>query len=170
MTTPTQYILVGLPYSGKTTLASELVERLGFAHINIDKIKADKGYGNVGDDDVPDLAWNSIFSEADKQIVKYLGRGKNIANEYAWVTREWRDRARNVAGDIGFSTKVIYIKLPKKVVWERWVENDKTKVRFHWPKDEFERYFREFEEPTADEDVIIYDQTVPVEEWIKNLE
>ncbi len=169
MTPPTQYILVGLPYSGKTTLAKELVERLGFAHINIDKIKFDKGYSDIGDDDVPDLAWNAIFSEADRLIVKHLGKGKNVANEYAWVTREWRDRARKVAGDIGFSTKVIYIKLPKKVVWDRWVENDKTKVRFHWPKDEFERYIREFEEPNPDEDVIIYDQTIPVEEWIKNL-
>ena len=145
------------------------MERLGFAHINIDKIKFDKGYSDIGDDDVPDLAWNAIFSEADRLIVKHLGKGKNVANEYAWVTREWRDRARKVAGDIGFSTKVIYIKLPKKVVWDRWVENDKTKVRFHWPKDEFERYIREFEEPNPDEDVIIYDQTIPVEEWIKNL-
>lgn len=169
MSKPIQYLLVGFPYSGKSTLAKELEKRLSFAHINIDQLKFDKGYTEVGDDDVPDLVWNEIFSEADRLIVKYLSEGKNVANEYAWISRQWRDRARKVAGEAGFETKVIYVKLPKKIIWERWTENDKTKVRFHWPKEEFERNFKDFEEPTSDENVIIYDQKTRVEGWIKNL-
>ncbi len=165
---PVQYLLVGFPYSGKTTLAKELGKRLGFAHINIDQLKFDKGYKEVGDDDVPDLVWNEIFSEADRLIIKYLSEGKNIANEYAWITRQWRDRARKIAEEAGFQTKVIYIKLPKEVIWKRWMENSKTKTRFHWPKEEFERNFKDFEEPGEDEDVIVYDQKTPIEKWIKN--
>ena len=169
MSKPVQYLLVGFPYSGKTTLAEELEKRLGFAHINIDQLKFGKGYTDVGDDDVPDLVWNEIFTEADKLIVKHLSEGKNLANEYAWITKEWRDRARKVAADAGFLTKVIYIKLPKEIIRKRWMENSKTNSRFHWPKEEFERNFKDFEEPTQDEDVIVYDQKTPVEEWIKNL-
>lgn len=169
MERPVQYLLVGFPYSGKTTLAKELVKRLGFAHINIDQLKFDKGYTDVGDDDVPDAVWNEIFDEADKLIVKYLSEGKNVANEYAWITRAWRDRARKVAEDAGFETKVIYIKLPNEVIRKRWAENSKTKSRFHWPKEEFERYLKDFEELTPDEDVIIYDQKTPTEEFIRKL-
>lgn len=169
MSKPIQYLLVGFPYSGKTTLAKELEKRLGFAHINIDQLKFDKGYTDVGDDDVPDLVWNQIFTEADRLIAKHLSEGKNLANEYAWITKEWRDRARKVAKDAGFLTKVIYIKLPKKVIWERWEGNSKTKTRFHWPKEEFERNFKDFEEPKEDENVIIYDQNTSTEELIKKL-
>ena len=105
MRKPNQFLLVGFPYSGKTTLAKELVEKYGFSHINIDELKFNKGYKDVGDDEVPDQVWEEIFKEADELLVKYLNEGKNVANEYAWITKSWRDRARKVALDAGFETK-----------------------------------------------------------------
>ena len=167
MPKPIQYLLVGFPYSGKTTLAKELQKKLNFSHINIDQLKFDKGYKDVGDDDVPDSVWEEIFNEADRLIVEYLKKGKNVANEYAWITKSWRDRARKVARDAGFKTKVIYIKLPQEIIRRRWSENTKTKTRFHWPEKEFERYLQEFEEPSQKEDVVIYDQLTDVDNWIK---
>lgn len=167
MEKPTQYLLVGFPYSGKSTLAKELQKRLGFAHINIDQLKFDRGYASAGDDDVPDNVWDEIFSEADKLIVQYLQEGKNVANEYAWITRAWRDRARNVAQDAGFMTKVIYLKLPREMVIQRWLQNSKTQTRFQWPEKEFEKYLSEFEEPQSDENIIIYDQTTTLDDWLK---
>lgn len=164
---PKQYLLVGFPYSGKTTLAKELEKRLGFAHINIDQLKFDEGYTEVGDDNVPDEAWEKIFNKADSLIVTYLNEGKNLANEYAWITKEWRDRARNVAKKAGFETRVIYIQVDPEEIKRRWLENSKTKARFHWPEEEFKSYLRDFEEPTEDENIIVYDQSLPVEEWIK---
>lgn len=169
MAKPTQYLLVGFPYSGKSTLASELKNKLGFEHINIDQLKFDKGYTDVGDDDVPDLAWNEIFDKADALIVKNLKAGKNVANEYAWITRQWRDRARKIAEDAGFETKVIYIKVPKQELWKRWQENAETKKRFQWPKIEFERNFKDFEEPTEGENIIVFDQKISVEDFVKEI-
>jgi predicted kinase len=164
---PIQYLLVGLPYSGKTTLAKELVSRLGFAYINIGQLKWDKGYSDVGDDDVPDKVWKEIFEKADKLILKYLNEGKNLANEYAWVTKKWRDRARKVVANAGFETRTIYLKIPVEEVNRRWIENIKTKNHFHWPKDEFNNYLRDFEEPTLEENVILYDQSIPFDNWVK---
>ena len=162
-----QYILVGLPYSGKTTLARELVSICGFAHINIDELKFKRGYKDVGDDDVPDKVWEEIFEEADELIIKYLKAGRSIANEYAWVTRKWRERARKIASSGGFETKVVYIKLPVSTIKARWEENMKSKKRFHWPESELDNYIKDFEEPTEDENVIIYDQTISLEDWIR---
>lgn len=167
MDKPIQYLLVGFPYSGKTTLAKELKKRLGFAHINIDQLKFDEGYTEVGDDDVPDEAWERIFTKADKLIVDYLKEGKNLANEYAWITREWRDRARKMAKDAGFETKVIYLKVPPEEIRKRWLENSEIKVRFHWPEHEFESYLRDFEVPKEDENIIIYNQSISVEDWVQ---
>lgn len=169
MIKPIQYLLVGFPYSGKTTLAKELEKRLGFARINIDELKFAKGYNDVGDNDVPDEVWDEIFNEADRLIVKHLSEGKNLANEYAWITKEWRDRARNAAKKHGFDTKIILIDVSIEEIKKRWLENKQTKERFHWPEKEFEQYLKDFERPTEDENVIIYDQSQPLEELIDKL-
>ncbi len=166
MNKPAQYLLVGFPYSGKTTLGKLLAEKLNFAHINLDQLKWDMGYSDVGDDDVPDTVWDKVFNDADNLLIKYLNEGKNVANEYAWITREWRDRARGVAKGDGFETIVIYLKLSRDVIINRWKENEKSRKRFQWPEDEFNRTFSEFEEPTSDENVIIYDGTMSLEEWV----
>lgn len=164
-----QYLLVGFPYSGKTTLAKALVKRLNFAHINIDQLKWDKGYTTVGDDEVPDKVWDKIFKEADGLIIKYLSEGKNLANEFAWITREWRDRARKIAKEAGFETKIIYLKVPIEEIKRRWLENIKTKNHFHWPEEEFNRMFNDFEEPNLDENIITYDGSIPVDKWVQKL-
>jgi predicted kinase len=167
MEKPINFVLVGLPYAGKSTLSNELKNRFGFEHINIDQLKFDRGFTSVGDDDVPDEVWDEIFDEADKLLVKHLQSGKNVANEYAWITRQWRDRTRKVALEAGFSTKLIYIKLPTEIIRQRWRLNKENPTRFHWPEAEFEGLLRDFEIPGEDEDLIVYDQTIPVEEWIE---
>lgn len=137
MNKPKQYLLVRFPYSGKSTLARELVKKFGFVHINIDQLKWDMGYTNVGDDDVPDESWNKIFKKADRLLLNCLREGKNVANEYAWITKEWRNRARKIATDGGFETTLIYLKLSKEEIIKRWKKNEESRKRFHWPKEEF---------------------------------
>jgi predicted kinase len=165
---PIQYLLVGLPYSGKTTLAKKLVAEYGFKHINIDELKWEAGYTKVGDDEVPDEAWGKIFNQADKLLIKYLKEDKNVVNEYAWVTKEWRDRARRVASKAGFETKTIYLKTSREEIEKRWRENNQSRARFHWPEKEFRQMFLDFEEPTMEEGVVIYnpdDHTTDLTSW-----
>jgi len=164
-----QYLLCGLPFSGKTTLGKALEKQLGWVHINLDDIKADKGYGGVSDDDVPDAAWPTIFAEADQRLLVALKSGKNVANETAWVTRQWRDRARAVATKAGFTTKVIYLKVPEEIAKKRQKENRRHQLRYDTRDSEFSGYVQEFEKPVDEEDVIVYDPTIPVEEWIKTI-
>jgi predicted kinase len=153
--------------AGKSTLAKGLKEHKGFAHVNIDQLKWDRGYTKVGDDDVPDKVWDEIFSEADNLLVKHLKEGKHVANEYAWITREWRDRTRKVAREAGFQTKLIYVNIPPEIIKQRWADNIQKKDHFHWPEEEFQRVFADFEEPTPDENILIYDQTTPLDKWIE---
>ncbi|WKZ25960.1 MAG: AAA family ATPase [bacterium] len=129
------------------------------------------GYGlfRCSDDDVPDEVWGKIFKKADELLLKYLKQGKNVVNEYAWITKEWRDKARNVARKEGFQTIIIYLKLSEAEIIKRWKENDKSRKRFHWPLEEFRRIFSEFEEPNSDENVIIYDGIMSVESLLKKM-
>lgn len=163
--TPTQYLLCGLPFSGKTTLGKFLADKLGFVHINLDEIKKEKGYGKVSDDDVPDKVWEEIFEIADGKLLDALIRGKNVVNETAWVTREWRDRARKIAAGAGFPTKVIFLDIPEEICRHRRLENQETHARYETFDKEFEDYLYDFEKPTEDEDLIIYDGKIPLKEW-----
>lgn len=169
MKKPLQYLLVGLPFSGKTTLVKELVNKLEFAHINLDEVKGEFGYKDISDDDVPDEVWKKIFEETDKRLVKYLKEGKNVVHETAYTTRAWRDKFCKVAKDAGFETKVVYLKIPESVARKRWLENKQTNKRYHTPDSVFEESVRDFEIPGENENVIIYDQNIPLKEWIKKM-
>lgn len=168
MTKPIQYLLVGLPFSGKTTLANVLVKRLGFKSVNIDKIKKELGYDATDDDHVPDSIWDKIFKEIDKRVIKYLKDGNSVLTETAWVTKEWRDKARKSPLKEGFPTKVIYVTISTEVARQRLYRNRQIKERFDLPDKIFEESVRDFEIPTEDEDVIIYDQSIPLDKWIKD--
>ncbi|MCL5747015.1 MAG: ATP-binding protein [Patescibacteria group bacterium] len=167
MQKPIQFILVGFPFAGKTTLATELEKRLGFARINLDEVKFEHGYEGISDDDVPDKAWGEIFQDANKRLINYLKAGKSVLNETAWTTREWRDKARRVALDAGFQTKIIYLEIPEEITRERWLKNRKTKQRFDVPDNVFEESIRTFEIPGEEENIIVFDQNTSLDKWVE---
>ena len=160
------YHLVGFAYSGKTTLAKKL-EKYGFVHLSIDELKWSLGFKDAGDDDVPDDVWAEIMAKADRLLLDYLREGKNVANEYAWATRYWRDRSKANAAAEGFKTIFVYLQTPPEEVRRRWLQNCESKVRFNMPKNEFDRMFSEFEPLREDEICISYDWKEDMEEWIE---
>ena len=159
--------MVGYPFSGKTVLAQELAKRLGYTRLSIDEVKFDFGFKDISDDDVPDDAWGKIFKELDRRIVANLKSGRTILNEYAWLTKSWRDRARNLATDLGIETKVIFVDTPVEVVRERWLQNKLTNERFDITESVFDEAIKDFEKPEHDENVIIYHTSMDVDNWIK---
>ena len=68
---PVLYIMCGLPFSGKSTLAEEMHEKHGWKIVSIDHIKTKKGLRGVWKDmSVND--WEDIFAEAKKQTNQTL--------------------------------------------------------------------------------------------------
>lgn len=161
------YLFVGYAYAGKSTLARELETRLGFNRISIDEVKFDLGFKDVSDSEISAEDWHKIFTELDKRIRNFLTDGKSLLNEYAWMTREWRDRAREIATSMGVETKIIFVDTPEKIIRKRWEENKKTKERFHVAVDVFEDSIRLFEPPSEDENLILYKNDMDVSNWIK---
>jgi len=162
-----QYLLVGLPFAGKTTLAKELEKRFGFVRLSVDDVKFELGYSGVGDDDVPDEAWEKIFRVLDARIVENLKADKTVLTEYAWVTKQWRDRARKLAGEMGVETKIIFVNTPEDVVRRRRLENRDVNARFDIPDTVFEEALHDFEPPTKDENIIMYDRAEKLDVWTK---
>lgn len=87
--------------------------------------------------------------------------------ETSWTKRWKRDRARKLATALGIDSVVIYVKVPEEVARERWMKNKEEQQRFDLPEDVFEEAAKEFEIPTEDENLLIYDQTIPFDKWIR---
>lgn len=71
------YIMVGLPYAGKTTLRNKMVKRFGFNVISIDEINDELGAGQGGKP-IIQAEGDATYTEAYKRLKEYLSLGKKV--------------------------------------------------------------------------------------------
>ena len=159
------YILCGLPFSGKTTLAGELVSRLGVSHVAIDDINNERG---IWDDEtgLSPEEWANTYQEAYRRIGSLLSQKKSVVDDSVNFTRELRDRLRAIAECYGADATVIYVDIPLAEVRRRWLENRQTGMRADVRDSDFANVVEHFEVPTEDENVLRYDGTISAVEWI----
>ncbi len=162
------YILCGLPFAGKTTLAKELVHRLGIKRVAIDDINSERG---IWDDEkgLSSEEWDKTYQEAYQRIATYLSRGEGVVDDSANFIREQRNRLRAIAKQYDASTCVIFVDVSPAEVRRRWQENRQTGVRNDVRDDDFAHVVEYFVPPTEDENVLRYDGTMSPGEWIQHI-
>jgi len=74
---------------------------------------------------------------------------------------------RAIAEKCGVPSQVIYVDVPENVARARLQQNRKTLLRYDVRDDDFALVADNFQPPTAEENVLRYDQTVSVREWIR---
>jgi predicted kinase len=165
MKKPCLYIFCGFPFAGKTTLAKALVGALGINRVAIDDINNERG---VWDDErgLSAEEWTNTYNEAYHRIGAFLNRGESVIDDSANFTRELREHLRDLAQRYDACTMVIYVDIPFSEAQRRWQENRQTAVRADVRDEDFAHVLEHFEPPTEDEQVLRYDGTIPVEEWI----
>jgi hypothetical protein len=66
----------------------------------------------------------------------------------------------------GAQLVLIYVSAPLSDIRRAMTDNDSHRQRNPIHPDVFEMHARSFEHPTADERPLVYDRSMPVEEWI----
>ncbi len=165
MKKPHLYILCGLPFAGKTTLARALVQRLGISRVAIDDINGERGIWN-DETGLSEEEWKNTYNEAYRRIGIHLSRGESVVDDSVNFTKELRDRLRAIAQRYDAHSAVIYIDIPLTEVQRRWQENRQTLERGDVRDDDFAQVVEYFEPPTGDEQTLRYDGSIPIEEWI----
>jgi predicted kinase len=160
------YILCGLPFAGKTTLAKELVKRFGLTQIDVDQINTNFGVGLLGASISPE-EWERTYVEAYKQLADALNSRQSVLFEGASYTKELRDRLRAIAYKRGVASRVIYVDISESEARQRLHSNRITQHRHNVRDDNFALVVTYFEPPREDEGVIHYHQSLPLEEWIE---
>lgn len=164
MTKPTLYILTGLPYSGKTTLTNELVKRFGFKTASVDDIMDERG---LDSDTMVQEDWNAVYSEAYERLKANLAKGNSVIFDMGHLKFSERESSRRMAESLGANCKLIYINTSSNETRKRWVENETTKERGQLSDRGMKVALSQFQEPTADENPIIYNQGMDLDVWIE---
>lgn len=159
------YILCGLPFAGKTTLARALEERLGIVHIEVDREHLDNW-------DVPDgeprpkEAWVASYKVAYARLEETLDAGRSAVFDATGYRRFHRDRARRLAATRGIPSTVIVMDVSREEAQARRDANRRTPVRPNVPDSDFEMVSREMQRPGPEEPSVTYHPSEPVDEWI----
>ncbi len=165
MNEPRLYILCGLPFAGKTTLAKVLVKRIGFVHIDIDQINTNFGVGLRGTPISPE-EWERTYAEAYEWLGVALDAGQSVLFEGASYTKELRDQIRAISFERGVASRVIYVDISESEARQRLHTNRITQHRYDVRDDNFDLVANDVEPPAQEEQAIYYRQSEPVDGWI----
>jgi len=165
MVESTLYIMCGLPFSGKTTLAHALASECGLVHLDLDALARAKSL--FPEDGINDEQWGYIFGEIYQQVAALLASGESVVVDAVNFDKAGRERFRTIAQQRGSSVYVIYINLPIQEIEQRRQANQANTQRPPVRDKDFVELATEFEVPTIEENLLIYDGTESVSEWIK---
>jgi predicted kinase len=165
MPTPRLYILCGLPFAGKTTLAGVLSDHLGLARLALDDIICEWGVGLDGRP-IPAEHWAAAYNEAYRRLDALLRAGRSVVYDATNYRRAHRRRLERIAARHGATTQVIYLDVAEAEARRRWQQNRVTRERWDVRAEDFAKVVDHFEPPDPDEGVLHYDPAVPPAQWI----
>lgn len=162
---PRLYILCGLPFAGKSTLAQALADREGLTFIAIDAINTERGLGINAAPIAPEQ-WDGTYAEAYRRLESALAAGQSVIFDAASFTREQRDDLRTIAARHGARARVLWVDVPAATATARWRRNRQTRTRYDVRDEDFAQVVDRFEPPTDDEDALRYEESLPLAAWL----
>ncbi len=160
------YIMCGLPFSGKTTLAQALASQCGFVHLELDAFAREKSL--FPEEGINEQQWGRIFDEVYQQVASLLASGVSVVVDAVNFDKAGRDRFRAIAQQSGSSVYVIYMKLPVRLIEERRQANQANAQRPPVRNEDFVELVTGFEIPTVEENLLVYNGSQSIAEWIQN--
>ena len=161
------YLMCGLAFSGKTTLARAIVRFTGAAYVSLDDINRERGLA-FGGDRIAVEEWKRTHDVA-------IGRVEHLMRERATVLVDdtsnlkfLRARFRSVAETQRYDLVLVYVETPLAEISRRMQENDRQRRRRPVRPDVFDEHVRTFERPVEDEDAVVYRADQPVDEWLRS--
>ena len=151
---PTLFVLCGLPYSGKTYVARQILAATECRYVSIDEILERLGYDWEANR-LPDAdGWKNVFQISYDESDHALQGGKSVLYDSTNHTKASRDVLREVAKKAGSDARIIFLDTPADVVRGRWERNKTTRERFVLSQALLEQTINALERPMVDEDVI----------------
>jgi predicted kinase len=166
MHTPTLFLMVGYPGSGKTTASRHIAELTGAVHLWADH-ERNKRFSPVTHNHAENL---ELYAQLNKETRELLHEGKSVVFDTNFNFYKDRKKLRVLAAKEGARTIVIWIVTPKELARERATEHETdTRVWGGMPLAHFERIAGNLQEPDAAEKAIRLDGTHITREHIEQM-
>ncbi len=171
MSRPYLISLVGHAGSGKSYFARALAEQKGYVRLNGDSLRTAM-YGSVESiKEVkkidPSLVREKVFKALDYAAGQILDAETSVIYDANNNKRSIRMHKTELARAHSAIPIVVWIKLSKELAIERSQSRDESvdqrKMTAEQAKETVERHIENFDEPSADEHVIVIDGTLPSE-------
>ena len=158
------YLLCGLAFSGKSTLARAIVGHTGACLVSLDAVNAQRGlYGGLG---IPVEEWARTHELALRLVQGSLEAGQSVVVDDTNCFRFLRDNYRRIAERFGVSTLVVQVDVPVELIRSRRQENDRTLSRAPVTDAVLIELIEKFEAPAADEETLVYRQDSDPTIWV----
>ncbi|MFA7300816.1 MAG: ATP-binding protein [Candidatus Shapirobacteria bacterium] len=160
------YILCGIPFSGKSTLAKKIVEKLGFTRIDLDEIKFEMFGKDITDSQINQSGWDKIYQEMYQRIRNKLLEGNTVIHDTGNFTKYERGLVKKIANEIGVDSTTILVNISEEEAHKRLLENRETKSRFDVSDSDFQSTVKEMEKPDNSEKHLIFQWYENQDKWI----
>ncbi len=158
------FIMCGTAFSGKTTIAKQIVERLQCNYISLDEINEERGlYGGEG---IPGAEWERTHSIAQERIAKLMTTEEDIVLDDTACFRWLRDRYREFAGEHGYLAEIVYVQVEADEVRSRVYRNVSSGTRRSLTPAVLADHLRTFQQPQSDESPTILKNETDIALWM----
>ena len=157
---PVVIALVGLQYSGKSTLATQIANH-NFAHFWATKIKKDYSLAN-----------EEMITVSGFVIKRLIEEGFSVVMDYVNQAKIMRESLHKIARDSGAGYELVYLDIPKEERLRRRSLNEEegeTPGRRLISLDQMQSFEDNFETPEAYENPIILRDQNDIDNFLKSL-
>lgn len=159
------YIMCGLAFSGKSTLARKIAESTGSKIIAFDKLWVEK------EKEQPvlkgDKGWKFIRKVGQDEVAKALQEGNSVVYDDNNVRFEHREELREVARRFGARAVVVYLNTPMELIRKREAANKVTGQRHEVEPENFQTVLEQLQIPNDQENVLEFKPEMNLDEWVK---
>lgn len=160
-------IICGTSFSGKTTLASAIVEKFGHVEVDVDETKELLFGTAITDDEALTHAdWVRIYDETDDIIAMVLRENRTVVDASRNFRRAERENARQLAQQNQAAVITIHVDTPEQLTRQRWQENKQSKTRRDMTDQQFTDVLNAWEEPSDDERPLIFTYDQDISDWL----
>jgi predicted kinase len=148
----TLHLMVGLPCSGKTTLAQKLESEKAALRLTPDEWQVPL-FGQDAEAPEHDARHGLIEAMLWNIARRALELGMNVILDYGFWAREEREYFRLQAKQLGASSEVHFLDVPEDELLRRLAirNSQPSQASFHIPEDMMKPWIAFFQKPTRDE-------------------
>lgn len=160
------YIMCGLAFSGKSTLAKKIAEHTGSKLVSFDKLWIAEKVGSVPQGEE---GWRYIRGLAQEEILAALKSGNSVVYDENNAKKEHREELQEVAKSAGADSAVVHLDTSVNIIKLREETNNLLQNRHNVTPENFNKVLLDFEPPTPDENAMVYKPKTNLEEFLNSI-